>query len=605
MTTKSKQGNREQIFRGEHISPGIAVGKTYLLDTKYAKSIKRTIAKEEIQQEIDHFEAALSETIKDIQLILDQLENRIIPQQREIFDAHMMILEDVHMREAVVSQIRQEHLNADYAFYQVMNHYIQTLKSAKDSVLQERAVDLRDIKRRVINKILGFHRRIPGQLKDYVVVAQELTLFDIRRLAKDKVAGVVLEGGGRTSHIAIMIRSLMIPAIFEVESIFKYINNDDQIIANGLTGEVIVHPTKLSLKQCLQKQENFKKFRKEYSQVAGLPSVTRDNIPFIVSANIETPEDVDVLEPYGSFGIGLYRTEYDFMESASIPTEEILYKKYSYVVKKINPNPVIIRTIDIGGDKLAPFMEFENEKNPFLGWRAIRICLDMPELFKKQLRAILRASAWGKVKLMIPMIATIVELRKAKILINEAKEELRERGMDFDENIEIGIMIEVPSAAIMADQLAKESDFFSIGTNDLIQYTIAIDRTNSRVAKYYNFYMPSILRLIKMTVSAAKKHNIPVGLCGEMAGYPLATALLLGLGITEFSVSPVMLLEIKQILRSLDSAEAKMISSKCLRMYTAREITEYLKEEMKELFPRMDEDYFFRHPVNTGTRQSR
>jgi len=589
-----KQQSEELIIKGQPISPGIAIGSAFLLDDDYIETVEESIPEENVPAEIEKFKKAIQETTHDLQLIIDQVGAHVTGQKREIFDAHIMILEDRHIINQTIEEISVNRINADYAYYKIMRSYQRNLTNSQDSYLRERAIDIRDIKRRVVRKILGAQRRLPGSLKNNVIVARELNLFDVKRLARNDIAGVILEGGGRTSHIAIIIRALELPGIIGAGTIFQDVHHGDLLVANGLTGEITVHPSQPTLKRCRKKQANYLKYKKEYRHISSLPSVTHDHKPVVVNANIEFPDEVDSVLAHGAFGIGLFRTEYDYIAAGSLPTEEEQYRKYVGVVKKLHPHPVTIRTIDLGGDKIAPFIETENEKNPFLGWRAIRICLDMPDIFKKQLRAIFRASVWGNVKLMFPLIATLDELRQAKVIVREVVQELRSQNIDFEPNIPIGIMIEVPSAVILADRLAREVDFFSIGTNDLVQYVLAVDRGNAKVAQLYNFYHPSVIRLIKMTVQAAEKHHIPVGMCGEMAGDPLATALLLGLGITEFSVSPVMMLKIKQILRSIDHAEARAVSRRCLRAHTTGEVVAYLRKVNLEFFPRMDEDYFFR-----------
>ncbi|MFC1732635.1 phosphoenolpyruvate--protein phosphotransferase [candidate division KSB1 bacterium] len=593
----SKNRNKpasEFIIEGQPVSPGIAIGKAFILADDYIKTQEVSITDDKIQYEVTRFENAIRDTVNELKLIMDQVGVRVTAQQRSIFDAHMLILEDQHILKETVDKIKKDRINADHAYFSIMQTYQRNLLSSSDSYLRERAIDIRDIKRRVIRKILGAYHKTPGVLKDAVIIAGELNLFDIKSLAKGGVAGVVLQGGGRTSHIAIMIRSLGFPAIFGAKELLKRVRDNDTVVANGITGEVIIHPSKANLKKCDRKRKDFLKYQKEYINVAKHASLTLDNERFTVNANIEFPDEVEFIHTRGKFGVGLYRTEYDFLEAGSIPTEEELFEKYVSIVKKVHPLSVTLRTIDLGGDKIAPFIDMDSEKNPFLGWRAIRICLDLPEMFRKQLRAIIRASAWGKIKLMFPMISTLDEVLRAKAIVEDVMLNLRIQGMEFDQNLEIGIMIEVPSAVILAEQLGKEVDFFSIGTNDLVQYTLAVDRTNAKVAKYYNVYDPSVLRLIRMTVKAAEKNKIPVGMCGEMAGDPLATALLLGLGIKEFSVSPVMLLMIKQILRSLSLAEAEKISRKCLRLHKTDDIVAYLRKEMTGFFPKMDEEYFFR-----------
>jgi len=428
-TLQSKTKSRELIIRGQPVSPGVAVGKAFILDDEYIETSEESIAEDNIQKEIDRLKKAIEETIFDLRLVMDQVRSRIDAVQRSIFDAHMMILEDRHIIDETIEMIKSNRINADHAYFTIMRNYQRSLDAAPDSYLRERASDIRDIKRRVIRKMQGLQRARLGFLKNAVIIARELSVFDIRKLAKSEVAGVVLESGGFDSHIAIMVRSLELPGIFGAEGILKNIRVNDPVILNGLSGIVYINPTVATNRKCERVRKNYRKFREDYIRVIKLPSRTRDKKYFEVNANITFPIEIDAVLAFKKFGIGLYRTELDFIESDSIPTEEELYENYVNVVKKIHPHTVTIRTIDIGGDKPAPFIEMENEKNPFLGWRAIRICLDIPDLFKKQLRAIFRASVWGKVKLMFPMVTTTDEIRRVKDIIQEVMADLRRQNI--------------------------------------------------------------------------------------------------------------------------------------------------------------------------------
>lgn len=583
----------EIILIGQPISPGIAIGKSILLADDYIETKKRAIPVKKIKNEIESFNKALIETIKDLRLIIDQVGSRVSAHKREIFDAHLMILEDKAIIEQTVKEIRENKVNADFAYFNIMRSYQRNLSASNDTYFKERAIDIRDIKRRVIRKIQGRKNAGSANLKDNIIISRDLNLFDIYAIAKDNVAGIILEEGGRTTHATIIIRALEIPSVIGVERILQNVDTEDKAVVNGLTGEIILNPDSLTLKKSITKRNNYKKFEQRYLGISDLPSVSKDNVAFEVDANIELDDEVESVLAHGDFGIGLFRSEFMFMAEEKPPTEEEQFVKYANVVKRIHPHHVSIRTIDLGGDKFAPFLEAGAENNPFLGWRAIRICIDMPDLFKKQLRAIYRAGILGNVRLLLPMITSIEELRYVKTLAEEVKLDLRKQNIEYDANIPIGVMIEVPSAVMIADQLAKEADFFSIGTNDLVQYALAVDRGNPKVAYLYNFFHPAVLRLIEMTVKAGNNHKIPVSMCGEMAGDPSATILLFGIGIKEFSVSPVMMLKIKQILRCLEFSEAQKIAGNCLKMQTAEEIESYMRNVMLELFPNMDEDNFF------------
>lgn len=589
----NKRSN-ETILTGQPISPGIAIGKTFIISDDYIEPRKVSIPESRVQAELDKFLKSIKDTILDLRLIIDQVGATVSAHKREIFDAHLMILEDSQIIDHTVSDIIDKKISADHAYYMIMRNYQTSLSASNDSYLKERAADIRDIKRRVIRKIHGKRQTGAGNLKDMVVISNELNIFDIFAMANDKIAGIVLEGGGRTTHTTIMIRALELPSVIGVPGILHTVRKNDTIIANGMTGEVVVNPDKKTVKINENKRSNYNKFKKRYLSVAALPSVSLDGKPFEIDANIELDEEANTVVAQGEFGVGLFRTEFIFMAEGKPPTEEEQFEKYLNVVKRIHPHHVVIRTIDLGGDKFVPFLDIETEKNPFLGWRGIRISLDMPDLFKKQLRAIYRAGVWGNVRLLLPMLTSLDELWKVKSIIGDVQTELQNQNIDFDPTIPIGVMIEVPSAVMLADQIAREVDFFSIGTNDLVQYTLAVDRGNPKVANLYNFLHPAVLRMIELTIKAGKKSSIPVSMCGEMAGDPLAALLLFGMGITEFSVSPIMMLKIKQILRCADFTKAQKLARYCLKLQTADEVEQYIRKVMFDLFPHMDEDNFFR-----------
>jgi len=581
------------LVQGQILSPGIAIGKVFLLEDDHSNPVEVTVLPNRVQAEIEKFKKAVQDTILDLQLLIDQIGEKVSAHKREIFDAHLMILDDSNIIEQTITKIHNEHVTAEYAYSTVMSSYQRTIADSQDTYLQERATDIRDIKRRVIRKITGGHLKQFTDLTGTIIFAKDVNIFDVTALEQQNAAGFVLENVGRTTHTAIIIRALEIPCIIGISKLLIKLRQNDICIVDGITGEIILRPSQLTIKKYQEKLKNYKKYQLQYRRIGHLPNTSYDGKSFIVNANIELPDEADIVKQSGDFGIGLFRTEYLFMAANRLPTEEEQYEKYTEVVKRINPYPVTIRTLDVGGDKTVPFLESEKERNPSLGWRGIRICLDMPDLFKKQLRAILRASVWGNIKIMFPLISSPHEILHAKNLLENAQTELQYQNIDFDSNIPVGIMIEVPSSVILADKLAQNVDFFSIGTNDLIQYTLAVDRSNTKVSNLYNAFHPAVLRMIKHTVQIARKYNIPVGLCGEMAGDPLAALLLFGLGIAEFSVSPIMLLRIKQILRSIEFLEAQKISNRCLRLSSSEEIEDYLHHTMHILFPGMDEDNYF------------
>ena len=573
-------------LKGKAASPGISIGKVYLLDEDQIQIQDRNLSDSEIDEEIKKFLDAIKSTENDIEKFKENVEKSLGTSYGEIFDSHLMILRDKIFLENTISEIKSKRKNSDSIFYSIMKKTQESLISTNDRYLRERASDFKDIQRRVIRKIHGDDRLCVHQISEpVVVVSHELTPSLTVGLDKSKILGFVTELGGRTSHAAILARALEVPSVVGVKNLLKNIEPGDTIIIDGNSGNAIINPDVEVLKKYEITKEGLNQFSKSLEKIILLPAKTLDNRDVELSANIELPQEIDSVISYGSHGIGLYRTEYLYLLKSQPPTEEEQFNDYKTIAQRIFPNPVIIRTIDLGGDKIVKTPKGLKEDNPFLGWRAIRVCFDYPDLFKTQLKAILKASTVGNIALMFPMISGIDELLKAKDFLEESKMELRNQNIKFDENIKVGAMIEIPSAVMMADDLAKNVDFFSIGTNDLIQYTLAVDRGNVRVSNLYQFFHPAILKLIKITIDAGHKNNIWVGMCGEMAGDPLATYLLVGMGLDELSVSPLILGKIKQIIRSINYSDAVKISEECLDMKSAEEIESYLTKIMKEKFP--------------------
>ncbi|MCP4728018.1 MAG: phosphoenolpyruvate--protein phosphotransferase [bacterium] len=593
MMTTNTEPKKEISLKGNAISPGIIVGTAFIIDDEHFEARKTKIPRKHIDEEISIFNKAVIDTARDLRIIADQISVNVGPLKREIFDLNLMILKDPHVINETVDRIRNDKINADYAYHQVMQKYQKGVTTSDNIYLSERSKDIRDIKRRVVKKIQGIKTYKHKYVKNSVIVSRGMNFFDLFTLIDDNVTGILIEGGGRTTHIAIMIRSLEVPCIIGARDLLANIEHGDKITANCITGDIILNPEKKTVKEYKKRLDDFRKYAKKYLKVSALPSKTLDDHPFEVNANIELKNEVGSVTAHGEFGIGLHRTEYFYISEKKIPDEEEQYQEFLSIAESIHPYKVTIRTLDLGGDKIAPFMQSEIENNPFLGWRGIRICLDLPEMFRNQIRAILRASVHKNVRLMIPMIMSIDEVTRTKKIIEEEKNRLSKGNIPFDENIPVGVMIEVPSAVVLAKELAKIADFFSIGTNDLVQYTLAVDRGNERVSELYNTFHPAVLRMIKMTVEAAHENNIQIGMCGEMAGDPLAAFLLLGLGIEEFSVSPIMLLKIKQILRSMKMKDAEEISRKCLEMDSPYEIESLLYNIMHSYFPGMDSDDYF------------
>ena len=576
-------------LKGIPASAGIGIGKTLVLGTDELVIPKRKISHEDISREIYKLEEALIETRKEISTLQKKISKDLAVDHSKIFEAHLLVLEDRVLIEDIIQQIKNKKVNVEYALSQSIRKYVNTLLKLDDEYLRERVIDIEDVSRRVLRKLLKKETVDLQNIKeDVIIVAHDLSPSQTATLPKDKILAFVTDVGGRTSHTAIIARSLGIPAIVGTEVATKNVMQDKKIIVDGFEGLVIVNPTARVSKYYERKLKKLVEEIKAIHIPKVFKAITKDKREVIVSANIELPEELPLVKEYGAEGIGLYRTEYMFLGRRDLPSEEEQYKAYLNVVKKAKPNSVIIRTIDIGGDKFLSQPQVPIEMHPFLGWRAIRFCLAQPEMFKSQLRAILRASSEGDIKIMFPMISGIDELKQAKKILEECKKELSKEKKKFNKDISVGIMIEVPSAALTADSLAKESDFFSIGTNDLIQYSLAVDRSNEKVAYLYEPAHPAVIRLIKNVVDAAHRNKIWVGMCGEMAGEPLFTCLLLGLGLDEFSMTPPQIVRAKELIRSISFKDAQVIAEKAISFPTAKEVEDYLHAELKRI---LKDDY--------------
>lgn len=573
------------LLEGISASPGIAIGRVYLLTGGIIKIEERDLEDSEIELEVEKLLNAIAKAKEDIVLLRERASQKLGLENGKIFDVHQMLLEDNIIIDQIIDSIRTEKKNAELVFFRFMNHYQAKLEQLKDEYLKERAADIIDVKRRVIRHIQGKrHDYLAALSEPRVIIARELTPSDTLALDRKKILAFATDFGGRTAHAAIMARALEIPSVLGLEHITDVVLQNSLVIVDGNNGQVIIEPSPATLEKYRALQRDYDHYEEKLSYFKELPCRTLDGKDIELSANLEFPAEIGSVLSHGAKGIGLYRTEYLYLAKDNLPTEEEQYAAYKSVAEQIAPNSVIIRTADLGGDKSPQSLEMPQEDNPFLGWRAIRICLRETEMFRTQLRAILRASVSGNVKVMFPMISCVEELIQCLDLLEETKQELRDRGIPFDEHLEVGTMIEVPSAAVMTSVIASKVSFLSIGTNDLIQYTLAADRSNERIAYLYENFPPAVIRLIKQVVDAGHRRGVWVGMCGEMAGDPKAILFLIGLGLDELSVSPVAIPKIKQIIRSINYAEATQIAQKVLQMETSHEIQEYIENVMENKF---------------------
>ncbi len=571
-------------LKGIAAAPGINIAPAYKFGKEEFDIPMQPIKAEEIPLQIQLFEESLIATRKEIIELQKRIAQEMGQEEAQIFDAHLLVLEDRMLIEEVISRLKKDQVNVPFIFSEVLKKYIQVFSKIEDEYLRERIADLNDVGKRVLRNLLGKeHRSLKDLQERVVVVAHDLSPSDTAAMHKQMVCAFVTDIGGKTSHTAIMAKSLEIPAVVGLGETINKIKTGDILIVDGTMGVVIVNPDEETLRIYREEEQKLRGVAEKFLQVKDLPAVTLDGHAIDVAANIELPDEIPSVKVHGGQGIGLYRSEFFYMNRKDAPTEEEHFHAYKYVAEEMKPDPVIIRTLDLGGDKFLSQFDMPKEIKPFLGWRAIRFCLANPDIFKMQLRAILRASVFGKLKLMYPMISGIDELKQANAILNECKEELRKVRQPFDEDLEVGVMIEVPSAALTADLLAKEVDFFSIGTNDLIQYALAVDRTNEKVAYLYEPAHPAVLRMIKSIIEAAHANNIWVGMCGEMASDEVFTPVLLGLGLDEFSMPSLAVPQIKYILRSLSMTEARKIADEALSLTTAKEVESFMQSKLKEI----------------------
>lgn len=579
-------------FKGVPASPGVVIGKVYLFDVSRPKIKRYRIPPNRVEDEIKAFKTAVAETRKQIEELRDRIHEGMGREYGEIFGAHLLILDDPFLLFEVVKKIKEECVNVEHALWEVLEKVTSSISSLEDEYLKERAADIHDIGRRILENLIKSKRSLIREIEEEVVViAHSLAPSDTAQMHKEKVIGFATDVGSRTSHAAIMARALEIPAVVGLKDLTQHAKDGDMVVIDGIHGEVILNPRDSELKQYTRKQKEYVDFVAGLAHLRELPAQTKDGWRVSISANIEIQEEVHHVRKHGAEGIGLYRTEFLYLNRTTLPSEEEQFETYMEVAETLYPYPLTIRTLDIGGDKFVPHLaNYTQEPNPFLGLRAIRLCLEHPDIFKTQLRAILRASRLGNLRVIFPMITTIDEFRMSKGIFEEVKEELRTKEIEFDEGIKVGIMIETPSAALTSDILAKEADFFSIGTNDLIQYTLAVDRANESIAHLYEPSHPAILRLVKRTIEAAHSEGKLVEMCGEMAANPLFIPILLGLGLDGFSMSGVVIPEIKEIIRSLTLDEAKVIAEDALKLTTTEGIIRLIKRRLGRRFKHIFEE---------------
>lgn len=571
--------------KGIIASPGIRIGKAYLYKTAEIIIPKYTIKDEDVVSEIERFRNSIKKTKEEITSIQEQIASSLSSEMADIFTSHLMVLEDPLIIEKTIDKISSEKRNVEWIINDLTLELVQSLNTIKDDYIRERIIDLSDINKRLINNLQSRKTISPNDLEEEVILfSKDLSPSDTAMLNKDFILAFVTDKGGRTSHTAIMARALEIPAIVGSLDITSKVRDGDIVIVDALHGKVIIDPSEAEIKEYTKYREDLKRLDAELAELTHLPSKTLDENEIFIYGNIEIPEEMQIIKDHGAQGIGLFRSEFLFLDK-SLPDEEMQFREYRAVAEYFNPFPTVIRTLDVGGDKIYAYTNDYKERNPFLGCRAIRFSLQNEDLLRTQIRAILRASHYGNVKIMFPMITTVEELIKSKSITYECMNDLKKKGIPYDENIKIGIMIEVPSALINADILAKYADFFSVGTNDLVQYTLAVDRISEKIAYLYNPLNLSVLRLLKQLVDTSNRLSIPLSICGEMAGEPKYTMVLIGLGFREFSMSSAYMNQVKRIIRSVTGQECRELVDELMKCEKTHDIESKVFSLQKEKFP--------------------
>ena len=568
------------MLKGTNASSGIGIGNAVIVEEKELVIKRETVR--DAAAEVERFKGALDLTLKKTEELAADLATRVGEKEAEIMQGHMMLLMDPMLTGEIETAITGESICAEYAIEQVCTTYADLFASMDDELMQQRATDMRDIKTRMQRELLGVESvDIASLPAGTILVAKDLTPSMTAGIKPENVAGIVTELGGKTSHSAILARALEIPAVVAVPDLMNQVENGHVIVLDGSEGTVYIDPDQNVVDDFSAKREKFLKEKKELEQYIGKPTVTKDGVRIELVANIGKPEDLEKVLQYDGEGVGLFRTEFLFMDRTAMPTEEEQFEAYKTVAEGLKGKPVIIRTLDIGGDKEIPYMGLTKDENPFLGYRAIRFCLDRKDdVYKPQLRALLRASAYGNIKIMVPMVTCIEELREAKVLIEEIKKELDEQNIPYKKDIEVGIMVETAAASLMADVFAKEAAFFSIGTNDLTQYTMSVDRGNDKVSYLYSTFNPAVLRSIKRIITCGREAGIMVGMCGEAASDPLMIPLLLAFGLNEFSMSASAILYSRKLITGYSTQELQAVADKAMSFATAAEVELYMREFM-------------------------
>ena len=575
-----------EIKKGVAVSPGVAIAPAVVLDRQEYRVVQTRIKAEDVPGELDLLHKATDRSIQELTHLREQVANKHGQETASIFDVHLFILNDGQVRQRMEQSIVQDHFAAPYAVSLEMRRHVKGFLEINDQYISERVKDIYDVERRLLRHLVGGQKEGLDHLtQDVIVVAHDLTPSQTASLDRRHVQAFATDAGGLTSHTAIVARALGIPAVVGLNDVTAGVGAGDLLIVDGNRGVVIVNPDEPTLEQVRQQQEEFIRLEQDLAELKPLPGVSKDDVPVHLLANIEFPHEVNECIEHGAEGIGLYRTEFLYLSGEAEPTEEEHYQAYVSVLDAADGLPVVIRTLDLGADKYTQARSREPERNPFLGCRSIRLCLQNLDIFKPQLRALLRASTHGNLKIMFPLITNVMELRQTKMILNDVMEDLEEEGIEFRRDIPLGMMIETPAAALKVAALAREVDFFSIGTNDLIQYTLAVDRANERVAGLYSPADPAVLRMLRDVIRQGQRLGLEVSLCGEMAGQPEYTLLLLGLGLRNFSMTARSIPEIKKIIRSVTIEHARTVARRVMRFETDRQIMSYLREEARKVLP--------------------